>query len=365
MASIKHYFAGGNTSIGYYSLFNKLAPDLERLYIILGSTSSLKSSMIAQIGEILYQRGHNVEYLHSLIDDQAIEGAIIPDLQLGIIDGNSAHPLTPQYPGARDLYINLSEYWIREKILGSKDELVQLTNLIQIKLDQFYRELGQAKKIHEQKEKIYISAMNFTEANRVTEQLISEIFAIPVTPYSNRLERHFFLGASTANGATNYIDNITSGVNKRYIIKGRSGSGKSTIMRKVANKAREIGHGVEYYHCSFDPISLDMIIIPALSVTILDGTSPHVIDPSRPNDEIIDMFTLCIDPQVEVVRAEQLSQLQTTYRSHIQAGTSLLKEVKEINDQLDHLYRNGIDLEAHKQAEKKWVSEIIQSTSQR
>lgn len=365
MATIKHCFAGGNTSIGFYSLFNKLAPDLERLYIIFGSTSSLKSEMITKIGELLNQKEFNVEYLHSLIDYQAIEGVIIPDLQLGIIDGNSVHPLAPQYPGARDYYINLGDLWIEERIIDSKDQMIQLTNLIQNKLEQFHRELSLAKKIHEQKEKIYISAMDFGEANRVTKQLISDIFALPIKPYSNMKERHFFLGASTADGAVNFIENITLETNKRYIIKGRSGSGKSTMMRKVANRAKDLGLGVEYYHCSFDPISLDMIIIPALSIAILDGTSPHVIDPSRPTDQVIDMFTLCIDPQVEVQQAEQIHKLNTNYRFHIQTGTALLKEVKEINDQLDTIYRNGIDLKAHQEEENKWITEIMQYSQHR
>ncbi len=315
--------------------------------------------MITRIGELLYQKGYPIEYLHALKDYQAVEGVIVPELRLGIIDGNTEHLLIPQYPGARDHYINLGEHWIEEKIARSRKQLIELKDYIQNKLEQVHSELSQAKKIHEQKEKIFISAMDFSKANRVAEQLISNIFATPANDYSNKRDRHFFLGASTAAGAINYIDNITQHLMKRYIIKGRSGSGKSTIMHKVANKAKKAGLEVEYYHCSFDPISLDMIIVPALSVAVLDGTTPHVIDPSRPGDEVIDMFLLTIDPQVEIKYESELSKLNTMYRCHIQTATSHLEEIKESNDLLDELYMDAIDLKAHSQTENKWITKIL------
>lgn len=361
MESIKHCFAGGNTSIGFYSLFNEMALNLERLYILVGGSTSLKSSMMKRFGSLVEQEGYAIEYLHSLIEYQELEGVIIPELKVGLIDGNSAHSIKPQYPGIRDIVINLGEYWDQEIISTQKDIMIQLTDEIQKKLTLVHQQFALAKKAHEQKENIYISAMDFTKANQVTDQLIATIFAGPITKNEFNQERHFFLGASTPEGPINYIDNITQNIAKRYILKGRSGSGKSTVMRKVAKKAHELGLEVEYYHCSFDPISLDMIIIPTLSVAILDGTSPHVIEPSRVQDEVIDMFLLSINPQVEIDHADQLSYLNSTYRKHIHAGINFLKEARDASVQLDELYLEAIDLDGIKQLEQQWIQEILQN----
>lgn len=359
MSAIKHCYAGGHTSIGFYSLINDAIQDLERIYTIFGASSSLKSKLILQLGERLHQKGYNIDYLHALNDIEAVEGLIVPELKLGIIDGNSEHKLDSHYPGIRDRYICFDEYWIRPLLNKYREEIIYLNSKIKSKLKQVYSEYGKARKVHEQKEKIYIAAMDFSRANQVSDRLCKEIFANPDFTRNAQSERHFFLGASTGEGPKNFIDNITENCSKRYIIKGRSGSGKSTIMRKIAKIARDRGLGVEYYHCSFDPISLDMIVIPDLSVAVMDGTSPHVIEPSRPNDEVVDMFTLTIDPHVEIEYEEELRRLNHHYRSHMQEATSLLREVKTVTDLLDQIYLGCINQNEYMKAASKWVDEII------
>lgn len=53
-------------------------------------------------------------------------------------------------------------------------------------------------------------------------------------------------------------------------------------MHGVAAAADARGLDVEYYYCSADTGSLDGIKIPALGVAMVDGTSPHTVDPRYP-----------------------------------------------------------------------------------
>lgn len=55
-------------------------------------------------------------------------------------------------------------------------------------------------------------------------------------------------------------------------MKGNSGSGKSTVLRKIAREAQDRGFEVEVYHCGFDPTSLDMVTLPELEVAMSDAT---------------------------------------------------------------------------------------------
>ena len=59
---------------------------------------------------------------------------------------------------------------------------------------------------------------------------------------------------------------------RRYIIKGGPGCGKSTLMRRIAHEAEQRGLEVEYYDCSSDPDSLDGIVLPSLGIAMFDGT---------------------------------------------------------------------------------------------
>ena len=97
-------------------------------------------------------------------------------------------------------------------------------------------------------------------------------------PYS------FFLGANSARGFHSFYDELIDLKEAKavYILKGCPGCGKSSLMKKVAAAAEKNSFDVEYIHCSSDPSSLDGIIIPKLRTAIVDGTSPHVVEPTYP-----------------------------------------------------------------------------------
>ncbi|NLJ40901.1 MAG: hypothetical protein GX352_04740 [Clostridiales bacterium] len=102
--------------------------------------------------------------------------------------------------------------------------------------------------------------------------------------------KRMFLGGNTPKGFISFFD-CQHGVNyqKRYIIKGGPGSGKSTFMLSIGKHFLNQGYDVIMYSCATDPESLDAIFIPLVNVMLLDGTNPHAVEPKSPGiiDEII------------------------------------------------------------------------------
>ncbi len=101
----------------------------------------------------------------------------------------------------------------------------------------------------------------------------------------------YFIGANTAKGFLSYADEIFGGLERLYLIKGGPGTGKSTVMKWVAEAAETKGLSVERYRCSSDSDSLDGVVLPGLSVGIADATAPHVIEPRYPGlrEELVDL----------------------------------------------------------------------------
>ena len=89
----------------------------------------------------------------------------------------------------------------------------------------------------------------------------------------------FFLGACTPQGFLSHSDTLFEELDRLFIIKGGSGCGKSTFMRRIGAEAEARGLDVSYILCSSDPESLDGALLPGLGVGFVDGTAPHVLEP--------------------------------------------------------------------------------------
>ncbi len=103
----------------------------------------------------------------------------------------------------------------------------------------------------------------------------------------------FFMAANSSQGFFSLFDEIYFPHEgwKLYIIKGGPGTGKSSLMKKIADKAVEKGYYCERVYCSSDPNSLDGVMIHDLKISVADGTSPHVIEPRYPgvSEKIINL----------------------------------------------------------------------------
>ena len=62
----KHYFLGGNTSKGFYSLYRSILSQDEarRIICIKGGPGTGKSSLMKKVGNLFFEKGYNVEYHH-------------------------------------------------------------------------------------------------------------------------------------------------------------------------------------------------------------------------------------------------------------------------------------------------------------
>jgi hypothetical protein len=339
---IKNYYASGNTARGFYSLYESNLQDIERLFILKGGPGTGKSSLMKEIGAEWVGKGYDIEFLHCPSDNGSIDGVIIPVLKIGIVDGTAPHVIEPKVPGVIEEYVNIGAAWNSQELLSHKDEILQCTAQISEAFQSAYFTFAQALEIHDEWESVYINNMDFSKANELTQGLIETIFTNKGKNKKANV-RHRFLGAATPRGPVDFIQNLTEDIPHRYFIKGRPGSGKSTMLKKLAEHAEQRGFDVEIYHCGFDPNSLDMVIMRELGIAVFDSTAPHEYFPNRAGDEIIDMYGTIIASGTDEKYASEIQSVSQRYKAKMKEATAFLAHAKSLHDELERFYTRAMD----------------------
>ena len=143
----------------------------------------------------------------------------------------------------------------------------------------------------------------------------------------------FFPGGNTAAGFCSRFGGILPEPRRTVCLKGGPGVGKSSLMKRVAAAHEAKGRNVEYYHCSSDPDSLDAIAVPELGFMMLDGTAPHVIDPTLPGarDEIVNLG-IFLDVDALRPRTEEITRLSREIAGRFERAYGFLAAAANVRD---------------------------------
>ena len=119
----------------------------------------------------------------------------------------------------------------------------------------------------------------------------------------------YFAAANTRNGFTSLFSKAFEKCERLFILKGSSGCGKSTFMRRVAGKAEQMGYTTDIIRCSSDPDSLDGVIVHELGFAVADGTAPHIMDVKYPcvRESIINLGDFWEERKLTPYRSEIIS----------------------------------------------------------
>ncbi|MHA7965055.1 nucleoside-triphosphatase [Paenibacillus sp. CAU 1782] len=337
-----HYFARGNTARGAHFLYHSAFQGLEKLFVLTGPQGTGKSTVLRKLANRLIELDRDVEFFHSPLRPDELDGIISTDLKIGFIDGevcgaiddiSSEQIITYSFEPALD-YARVS--------LEDRAAIEDLAAKLDSAYNKAYEAFHTALRIHDEWETYYIEAMDFRKANDIAEEWIAILFG-KLEDEPPVIGRHLFFGAATPKGAFDFIQGLTASLERRVFIKGRPGSGKSTLLKKLAAAAEKKGVEVQIFHCGFDPNSLDMLIFPTLSTAIFDSTAPHEYFPNRNGDEVLDMYARTMQPGIDEAYAVELADIKARYSAKMKEATSFLAEAEALDSTIKASYTAATD----------------------
>lgn len=175
--------------------------------------------------------------------------------------------------------------------------------------------------------------------------------------------KHLYPGGNTSVGFYSYYSNIIdlTRATRVFVLKGGPGVGKSTFMRKIGDEMTERGYDIENHHCSSDNGSLDGVVIPALGIALIDGTSPHVVDPRYPGavDEIINLGEYWDEAKLRGSREQILADSNLLGQLFL-AAYSQLAEAKIARDDAEGCVTDCMDFLSVNKITLELIGEIIE-----
>lgn len=172
----------------------------------------------------------------------------------------------------------------------------------------------------------------------------------------------FFFGVNNKTKYCSLFDDLYNPYEKgrHIILKGGPGTGKSTIMKKVAEKLESKAYYVERGYCSADPNSLDIVLAPELNFSILDGTSPHTFDPTLPgvNEHIIDLG-VAWDRKYLHNHSNEIAELTISNKLQHKKTADFLKVASQLETQSVLMCASFIDEEKVERYAKRLANRLI------
>ena len=153
----------------------------------------------------------------------------------------------------------------------------------------------------------------------------------------------FFAGANTYGGFESLFNECLEKCERLFILKGSSGCGKSTFMRRVAGKADQLGLSIDIIRCSSDHDSFDGVIVHELNFAIVDGTSPHTMDVKYPcvRESIINLGEFW-DEQGLVPYRNEIISLTDKKTMHYKNAYRALAAVGGAEELKRHIIRSSV-----------------------
>lgn len=179
----------------------------------------------------------------------------------------------------------------------------------------------------------------------------------------NKTIPEFFAAANSYNGFISYFDDIFKSENfdRIYVIKGGSGTGKSSLMKRISERFNKDDYSVERILCSSDPSSLDGVIISSKNgkIAMLDGTSPHERDAKIPGakDEIINLAD-ALDKRWIAGKSDEIISLINQKAKSYRTAYNYLSIAGKADGFIKSIYAFGFDKYRAKNKAESFLQDI-------
>ena len=351
---IRKMFPGGNTSSGFKSFFDYVIPkDVNIIFCMKGGPGVGKSSLMKKVAQEMISKGYDVDMYPCSSDPESLDAIVIKKLGAVMLDATAPHTVDPKNPGAIDEILDLGRFWDRKEIESNKIDVIECNKEVSRFFKVGFKYFESAAPIAYEIESKNLDCMDFGKVNLVTSNLVEEIFnnVKPNSEYKPQV--HLFGSALSPLGHVEYTDTILEDIGKIYYLDGDLGTGKSTLLNRVASKATENGIKVEIFHAPLLPEKVETIVIKDLDIAI---TTSKLFKDN--NFKIINLNEF-MDINKHEKYKEELEFSNSILNELVNYGLLNIKRAKQQHDKLEQYYIPNMNFDEVNKLKDLLVNRIL------
>ncbi|HBD63002.1 MAG TPA: ATPase [Clostridiales bacterium] len=335
----KHIFAGGNTSKGFYSCFDNIFDpvELNHIYILKGGPGVGKSSFMKKFAGEMLKKDYSAEFVHCSSDNESLDGIIIPELKIAIVDGTAPHTLDPQIPGAVDEIVNLGAFIDSNQLKKYKNQIIQTNKNKTMIYKSAYRYLKAAGIISEEINAIHDSLVDTGKFEIMCADAKAKMLADDEDLKKKSKTKRLFSEAYTANGYISHTASLYQG-KRIWSVVGENTSYTSELLKMLADEASKRGYDIELYCMPLNPDMLRHIHIPEMNL-VITGSGDHAIADS---EEVFDIHGIMNTENLKT-RVSEIENNLHLFDLLIKIALDKLSETKKYHELLEVFYINSMD----------------------
>lgn len=343
-SKVVDFYMGANAPNGFNTYYGELENPVEgwRSYLIKGGAGTGKSSLMKRVLLECDSNEGIVERIHCSSDPNSLDGVIIYDKRISMVDATPPHVIEPAYPGGYQTVINLCEYFDEYTLTCRLNETVRLQTS-NGSCHEKCRNLLNCANILLNENSSYINKVtDFDKISTFVKRIIKKELKSCSKLNNKAIEHKRLLSAVTNQGVKTFTDTPKKLAKKIYLIKDEYGVSSNAILTQLRIDA--LTKGYEIYSC-YCPLNqrdkLEHLFIPELSLGFVTANKYNDFSSISPLGVV--SYTRFTELQAVRRKKQYIGFNKKIAKELINEATATLVLAKQIHDELELQYTNAVD----------------------
>lgn len=337
------FYMGANSPVGFCTYYDELCDTnrFNRSYLIKGGAGSGKSSLLKRVAAEC--EDSFVELLHCSSDPNSLDGVVLHDRKINMVDATPPHVIEPQYPGGYQSVVNICQFFDEEMMEKGVKKTIELQEANNACHKKCCRLLACASLLIGDNKALVAANTDMQKVEKTAMRIVKKELKKQKT--KGVLHKRL-LSAITNQGVKAYYGTAMAMADRIYLIKDEYGVASNKLLTIIKDKALEYGYEVFGCYCPMDQSNqLEHIFIPSLSLGFVTSNSYVSFDYSMVVPCSVISFTRFTDMKALKARKQFLNFNKSVAAKLIKSAVDTLVVAKTIHDDLEKQYTPAVDFD--------------------